>query len=468
MSLLWLPLPFRSRLSNVTSYVSCIFEDPYDGPTDPSQVIRVTKFLIDAGCYEVSLGDTLGVGTPVDVERLFRAITKYIPADRLAGHFHDTYGQAVANVVKAYELGIRTFDSSVAGLGGCPFAQGAKGNLSTEDLVYTLEKMGVSTGVDLDLLVATGEWISRQLQILNESRAGRAISAKTVGVTQTGAHPKPLNRTRSVLESGDDLRVLRSGTSINICLTTAKKGNALTTSTIHALTRLFRRFSDDERILHIILSAEGRYFCTGMDLKNTGTPEQQFTGLKELFDTIDSCSKTTIALVNGPCFGGGVGLVFACDIRLVTADTTFKLSEVQLGLCPAIISKYVIREWGIAFARTAMLTARIVGPRELAEIHAIHHIVTDRAALDVELNKLLDDLRFAAPRASSLCKKLISAAGTDAGGQNQNETIEGAFHQMMARGSESEYALKEFRRGRNTIDWANLAIETSLHAEAKL
>jgi hydroxymethylglutaryl-CoA lyase len=109
---------------------------PYDGPTAPSTVLRIAQQMLSMGCYEISLGDTIGVGTPSQIETLLSLLLMHIPARNLAGHFHDTYGQAVANAVKAYEMGIRVFDSSVAGLGGCPYAKGAKGNVATEDLVY--------------------------------------------------------------------------------------------------------------------------------------------------------------------------------------------------------------------------------------------------------------------------------------------------------------------------------------------
>jgi hydroxymethylglutaryl-CoA lyase len=160
------------------SYVSCIFEDPYDGPTEPFQVIRVTQALLEAGCYEISLGDTTGVGTPADVVKLLDPMLKIIPKEVLAGHFHDTWGQALANVMKSYELGLRTFDSSVAGLGGCPFAVGAKGNIATEDLVDAFQQLGVATGVNLNELVLTGRWISSQLGVTNCSRAGSVLSSK--------------------------------------------------------------------------------------------------------------------------------------------------------------------------------------------------------------------------------------------------------------------------------------------------
>lgn len=131
------------------------------------------------GCYEISLGDTTGVGVPPMVLSLINYLkSNGIPETALAGHFHDTYGQAIANVWAAYMCGVRVFDSSVAGLGGCPYAPGAKGNLATEDLVYTMQQAGIDTGVDMASLVETGVWISSQLSVLNASRAGSAMATR--------------------------------------------------------------------------------------------------------------------------------------------------------------------------------------------------------------------------------------------------------------------------------------------------
>ncbi|KAF3770550.1 hypothetical protein M406DRAFT_354502 [Cryphonectria parasitica EP155] len=162
----------------VRGYVSCVIECPYDGATAPAAVLHVARELLSMGCYEVSLGDTLGVGSTGNVETLLSVLLQSIPAEKLAGHFHDTYGQAVANVMKAYEMGLRTFDSSVAGLGGCPYAKGAKGNVATEDIVYGFQRLGVPTGVNLRELVATGQWISDFLDQPNGSRAGAALAAR--------------------------------------------------------------------------------------------------------------------------------------------------------------------------------------------------------------------------------------------------------------------------------------------------
>jgi hydroxymethylglutaryl-CoA lyase len=162
----------------VRAYLSTVIGCPYDGPTKPETVARLTERFLELGCYEVSLGDTIGVGTPSSIELMLKEVLKSVPAHRLAIHAHDTYGQGVANVVKAVEMGLRSADSSVGGLGGCPYAKGASGNVSTEDVVYALHGLGMETGIDLEQLSRTGAWISEVIGRPNGSKAGTAIVAK--------------------------------------------------------------------------------------------------------------------------------------------------------------------------------------------------------------------------------------------------------------------------------------------------
>ena len=162
----------------VRGYVSCVLGCPYEGEVAPRRVAEVAGALYDMGCYEVSLGDTIGVGTPAKTKAMLEACARRVPVDRLAGHFHDTYGQALANIYASLELGVRTFDASVAGLGGCPYAAGASGNVATEDVVYMFHGLGMRTGIDLDRLVATGTWISQVLGREYGSKAGKALAAK--------------------------------------------------------------------------------------------------------------------------------------------------------------------------------------------------------------------------------------------------------------------------------------------------
>jgi hydroxymethylglutaryl-CoA lyase len=163
----------------VRGYVSCVLGCPYEGEVAPHKVADVASALHEMGCYEVSLGDTIGTGTPRKTKEMIDACAERVPMEKLAGHYHDTYGQALANIYASLELGVHTFDASVAGLGGCPYAKGASGNVATEDVIYMLHGLGVRTGVDLYALVATGAWISKFLGREYGSKAGKAIAAKS-------------------------------------------------------------------------------------------------------------------------------------------------------------------------------------------------------------------------------------------------------------------------------------------------
>ena len=162
----------------VRGYISCALTCPYEGDIAPKAVADVADRLFRMGCYEISLGDTIGAGTPVRVHHMLDAVLERVPAGNLAVHFHDTYGQALANVLAALQKGIAVIDSSVAGLGGCPYAPGATGNLATEDLVYMLHGMHIRTGVDLDALIAAGQFISAVLQRQPASKANIALSSR--------------------------------------------------------------------------------------------------------------------------------------------------------------------------------------------------------------------------------------------------------------------------------------------------
>lgn len=158
----------------VRGYVSCIVDCPYEGAIDPKVVAQVTKRLYDMGCYEVSLGETIGTATPDRVKKVWDACLVEVDAKYLAGHFHNTYGMAIANIAQSLQQGIRIFDSSIAGLGGCPYAKGASGNVSTEDLFYLLSKMGYETGINLDALMLASKNINQVLQRQNPSNYANA------------------------------------------------------------------------------------------------------------------------------------------------------------------------------------------------------------------------------------------------------------------------------------------------------
>ncbi|WP_372013961.1 hydroxymethylglutaryl-CoA lyase [Pseudoxanthomonas sp. 10H] len=173
------PVLARARQDGVKvrGYVSTVLGCPYQGEVPLADVVRVARRLYALGCYEISLGDTIGVGTPHRAREMLRAVAAEVPMTALAVHFHDTYGQALANVAACIEAGVRVADSAVAGTGGCPYARGASGNVASEDLVYMLRGMGIDTGIDLDALAETGRWLASRLGRQTGSKVGRALAA---------------------------------------------------------------------------------------------------------------------------------------------------------------------------------------------------------------------------------------------------------------------------------------------------
>ncbi|WP_338523467.1 hydroxymethylglutaryl-CoA lyase [Pseudomonas batumici] len=175
----FVPIMDAARQHGVTvrGYVSCVLGCPYEGPVAAAQVAAVARELYAMGCYEVSLGDTIGTGTPGATRTMFEVVSASVPREKLAGHFHDTYGQALANLYASLLEGIQVFDSSIAGLGGCPYAKGASGNVATEDVLYMLNGLGIDTGVDLDRLILAGQEICGVLGRVTGSRVAKARQA---------------------------------------------------------------------------------------------------------------------------------------------------------------------------------------------------------------------------------------------------------------------------------------------------
>ena len=163
---------------NVRGYVSCVLGCPYEGEIAPRAVADVAAALLEMGCFEVSLGDTIGVGTPDNTRRMLDVVARQVPLAALAGHFHDTYGMAIANIVASLDAGVTVFDASVGGLGGCPYAAGASGNVATEDVAYLLAGLGIETGIDLEALVDAAAWISDRLGRNPASKVARALLAR--------------------------------------------------------------------------------------------------------------------------------------------------------------------------------------------------------------------------------------------------------------------------------------------------
>jgi len=174
------PVLVRAKADGVKvrGYVSCVLGCPFDGEIKPQAVANVAKQLWDLGCYEISLGDTIGVGTPLKAKHMLRAVADHVPTDHLAMHFHDTYGQALANLYAGMEEGVHVIDAAAGGLGGCPYAPGATGNVATEDVVYMLEGIGISTGIDMEKLLAATNEIGRLLGRPPVSRVVTALNAK--------------------------------------------------------------------------------------------------------------------------------------------------------------------------------------------------------------------------------------------------------------------------------------------------
>ena len=175
----FMPIFERAKTLNipVRGYVSCVLGCPYEGNISPAKVALVAEKLYQSGSYEISLGDTIGVGTPGRAKALLQQIKKVIPLEKIAVHFHDTYGQALANIYAALQMGVSNIDSSVAGLGGCPYAKGASGNIATEDVVYMLDGLAIKTDINLDKLIDAGDYISNYLNRENGSKVARAILA---------------------------------------------------------------------------------------------------------------------------------------------------------------------------------------------------------------------------------------------------------------------------------------------------
>jgi hydroxymethylglutaryl-CoA lyase len=174
----------------VRGYISVVLGCPFEGEVDPGVVADMSERLFQMGCYEVSLGDTIGVGTPGKTRRMIEAVARRAPIEKLGGHYHDTYGQAVANIFASLEMGMATFDCSVAGLGGCPYAPGATGNVATEDVLYMLDGLGIQTGVDIEKLLQAAQFICGQLGRPTASRAGRALAAKAARRAAKAANSK--------------------------------------------------------------------------------------------------------------------------------------------------------------------------------------------------------------------------------------------------------------------------------------
>ncbi|CZT10618.1 hypothetical protein WAI453_003043 [Rhynchosporium graminicola] len=255
-----------------------------------------------------------------------------------------------------------------------------------------------------------------------------------------------------IVETGDGYEISLQRGTIRICLD-RPGGNPLTLSMMRDIAVRFKKFSTDPSVRRIIVTGRGRYFCTGMDLKEDllGSVAERKAALDDLFASIDNCPKLTIAVVNGPAIGGGVGIVSVCDVRLAVSSSYFCLGEVRLGLCPATISKYLVRELGPSLARAAMMTGRRMPSQILYQSGFLHVLEHDMAALDKYKEEFLTDMRLPAPQASAWCKELVRAA-ISADDATANEI----FTAMLGKDSESSHGVEQFRKGVKEITWEKL------------
>ncbi|CAH0046636.1 unnamed protein product [Clonostachys solani] len=275
------------------------------------------------------------------------------------------------------------------------------------------------------------------------------------------------------VQSEGDIAIYKSGKNLKIVLRRPKNGNALNASMLAQIKECYQKAANDDNISRIVLTAEGKFFCTGMDLgksttavgRGEGAASGAFEQFTTLFQTIQDSPKVTIAAINGMCYAGGIGLAFSSDIRLATANATMALSEVRLGLCPAIISKYLVREWGLAFTREAMLSGRKISMAELKQIGAVHDLADDEVGLNVLLDEYLVNLSNCAPGASKMCKELAQEAWLRGGTAEQDAAIYKVFNNMMGPDSESAVGLRNFQSGKRSTDWDSFnhrAIESKL------
>ncbi|KAI9714039.1 MAG: hypothetical protein M1820_000769 [Bogoriella megaspora] len=266
---------------------------------------------------------------------------------------------------------------------------------------------------------------------------------------------EPTNSHWTTIQNADGLHVLRHNSTIKICLNRPEKCNALTISMVEGITRLFNTLSADNSVHKIVITGHGRYFCTGMDLiEDISAPvAKRSAAFRDLFHCIDSCPKMTVALINGPAFGGGVGLATVCDVRLAVFSSYLCLSEVKLGLCPAVISKFLVREWGTSLARMAMMTGRRVSAQVLYNAGVIHTLVSDIESLEQTAEDFLSETNLAAPRAGASCKALVREA---AEGSDIDGLISEVFQRMLDKDSESEYGVAQFQKGNRVISWEDI------------
>lgn len=254
----------------------------------------------------------------------------------------------------------------------------------------------------------------------------------------------------------DHIAIYRRGPDLKIVLSRPRKGNVLSLDMIQALTVVYREAGTDSTIFRVMLTAEGKYFCTGMDLGAKGgvldddqeAKQRQWHLLQTLFEAIDECPKVTLALVNGPAFGAGIGLVFASDNRIASSNATFNVSEAKVGLAPAVTMKWVLREWGTARGREAMLTARAVKAQELESAGTVHTVVHD-IELEQAAERYIAYLNACGPDALAAVKHITLLPESD-----REKAIKATYDEMMEPSEEARHGVESFH-AKMPPDWIN-------------
>ncbi len=383
----------------VRGYVSCVTDCPYDGPTPPDKAAEVADALFSMGCYEISLGDTIGRGTPETISAMLEAVLKNVAAAKLAGHYHDTGNRALDNIAASIEFGLRVFDASAGGLGGCPFAPGAKGNVATGAVVELLESRGFATGIDRQQLAVASEF-ARSL------RKTRAMTWQTVNV-QIDA------RGVALLE-----------------LAQPEKRNALSARMIAELAEAANWLASDSAVRAVVLAGSGKTFCAGGDLSwmqaqiaaDRETRMREARKLAMMLQTLNTMARPLIGRVHGDAFGGGVGLMCVCDTVAACDAAKFGFTETRLGLIPATIGPYVVARLGEGMARRVFMSARIFDAAEACRIGLVAEVVP-QDQLDAAVERQVRPYLSAAPGAVGAAKSLARFLGPRIDEATIEETI---------------------------------------------
>lgn len=369
-------------------YVSVAFECPYEGPVAPDTVRGIVERLLSSGVDEISLGDTIGAATPDQVAFLIRLLKQDLPLSKLALHFHDTRGTALANVLAGLSEGVSIFDASIGGLGGCPYAPGAAGNLATEDLVYMLHSMGIDTGVDLDRLVDAGAYAQ---SIVGRELPGRylqaALSRRAKGCPSLECDNKSMSKAVAVdervvlVEKGDGLAWIK--------LNRLSVHNCLSREVLNSIIKAAFELACDPQVRVVaIIGAGAKVFCAGADLTERKTMTEGETLdylalIQKTMKALESMPQPVIAAINGSAFGGGTELALACDLRVMMSGAQLRLTEVKLGIIPgAGGTQRLPRLIGKSKAKEMILTAAPLSAQAGLELGLIHRVVTDDGALD--------------------------------------------------------------------------------------